>query len=1020
MRSARSPAIALAAAFVFACALAFYNAFSDYGFHREDEGALLLQFWRFASGETPYRDFHVGYTPGVYFVHKTLMQWFGPGLMPGRHLLALVDSASATLLFLLAARMTGSWKWAMIAPLLFLGAVPVHPGDFASFNIPYPTWYNLFFFALSATMLPGLAAKPTRLRLLACGLLAGIGFTFKPNVGLFQLAASALVCLQGFGRPRHAVERGLWWTWWAAILAGLLVVFSSAQSLGELAGFLAPAMIAAVAVARDAHRSPSRAHEVSLLACAVVMTAGFLAVCVPWLAWSWSILGPDWFARRALFLGAGFESVYYLTAPPLEWSLAVLAGGVVAWRLPAWIERRGWPAWPLPPAGAALAVLLFVHLLRTRPMPDGAYAAVMKVAEPNFFAAATFVQLAMLLLWLRRPVAPDDERAQLVSSTLVCGVMLYLQIFPRTDVMHWVSAAPLLFPAAAWLMQSLALRWSAHRGAFVRRIVGTAVALPVVAIALLRLGHFFDARWDLIDGRLERSPETVLRIPHAPLAIDAGRADTFRDLEAAVGFVTGHSAPDEPVFTFPALDYLSYFSLRKPGNRHGYYFPGWPGHDTEAEVLASLERRPPRVAVTLYEPQLYFTNAAAYYFLLADFFEPRYERVARRGPYAILARSAASDAIAPEASAGPGRVRPSQPSAIADAVGPDRMRDLSTDLRSGDVGARLRAVQRMAEWHILGDFDPLLEALADPAPEVRSSAAKAVTYTRSAAMRDALLGGVAGRRFDTTASVRAIRALRGSCDASCVPLLLPLTEGYDLDTEMAARSALSDLPISRWQSDFWWKWEGEGSSVFPEPTRSRLRAALEDPSSDPELRKLAFVYADHLGLGPCPEALRQWGQMRMEQAGFDPNVSLALHHLSRAGCEGPWLESALHWLRLEPTLSPRTVLREEGRNPGHADAALAVYADARFGSASALALWMCGMVGDGKCLAAARSTLEHSPSEEERVAAAWAWSQLAPDDAGIAELREQVAGDASPQVRETAGYGIERRRLREAAARPPS
>ena len=48
----------------------------------------------------------------------------------------------------------------------------------------------------------------------------------------------------------------------------------------------------------------------------------------------------------------------------------------------------------------------------------------------------------------------------------------------------------------------------------------------------------------------------------------------------------------------------------------------------------------------------------------------------------------------------------------------------------------------------------------------------------------------------------------------------------------------------------------------------------------------------------------------------------------------------------------------------------------------------------------------------ERIAAAWAWSQLAPDDARIDELVALIAKDSSPQVRETARYGIELRNLR--------
>ncbi|MFN2428190.1 MAG: hypothetical protein ABR587_17280, partial [Candidatus Binatia bacterium] len=687
MRRRRELTFAVAAAVVFAAALAFYQSFADYGFHREDEGALLLQFWRWSTGETPYRDFHMGYTPGVYFVHKTLMQWFGPGLLPGRLVLGLVHSVSALLLFVLASRLTRSWKWALIAPLLYIAAVPVHGGGFAAFNIPYPTWYCLMLFALSAVLLPSIAERPTAVLLVVCGVLAGAGFTFKPNVGLFQLAASALVCLLGLGRPRAPAQQMLWWAWWTAILGGLLVVFATTPSAIQLAVFLAPVLVAAVAVARDAWSRPARDDDISVLLAGFAMSAGFLAVCIPWLAWSYSILGPDWFARRALFFGAGFESVYYLSAPSPTLGLVALLVGVAVWLLPSRLERVGLPAWMFPIGGCLVSAAAFAALAATQPMPEGLYAAVMRVVEPGFFAAATFVQWAMLLIWLGRPAARSAAADRVLATTTICGVMLYLQIFPRTDLMHWVAAAPLLFPCACWLMQSLADRWSRGRTVTQRRAVAVAVALPIVALALLRVGHFFDARWDLEAGRVVRTPETRLRIPHAPLSINAGRADEFRDLEQTVDYVTSHSTQDQTVFTFPALDYVSYFSLRKPGNRHGYYFPGWPGHETEAEVLSFVGARPPTLVVTIYEHQLYFSAAPTYYLLFADYFEPRYHRVARRGPYAILALRA--DAPLRTEDAPHGLSRPAEAMAIADAVGAARMSLLQQMLTDDDARVRI-------------------------------------------------------------------------------------------------------------------------------------------------------------------------------------------------------------------------------------------------------------------------------------------------------------------------------------------
>ncbi len=975
-----------------------------------------MQFWLWASGELPHRDFHLGYTPGVFFVHKTLMQMFGPDIMPGRYLLAAVNSLSAALLFLVTARVTSSWKWALVAPLAFVAAVPVYAGEFAAFNIPYPVWYCVLFFCGSAALLPGLLRGPGAALLLACGVLAGLGFTFKPNVGLFQLAASALVCLLACGRPRTAFERTTWWAWWLAVLGGLALVFANGASPAEMAWFLAPPFAVALAVARDAHAAPPRREGISVLLCAVLLAAGFFAVCLPWLAWSWSILGPEWFARRALFLGAGFESFYSLPGPASVIGAVAIAGAAAAWLLPDALARRGVRTWPWPPLAAALATVAFVVLAETRPMPQGLYDAVMSVAEPRFYTAAVLTQWMLALVWLLTPaaLAKNPVRDEFVRPALVCGVFLYLQIFPRIDLMHWVTAAPLLFPAAVWLLQSLARRWSGGESAARRRLVAAAVALPVVAISMLRLGHFLDARWDWNAAGLARTPETTLAIDHAPVSINAGRADAFRDLEAAAGYIARNTSPDEPVFTFPALDYVSYFALRKPGNRHGYYFPGWPGHDAEAEVLVSLARRPPRLAVTLYENQLYFGSASAYYFLFADFFETGYRRVARLGPYAFLSPQSGEGVPAPDTSAAAGPTLPARPDAIAEALGPDRMKRLEAAIASADESVRLAAAREMGEWRIAGDFAPLRRALADTSAAVRAAAVRAVPRTSSTAVKDVLLGGVAARSFTTADSVLAIRASNLACDASCVAPLLALTEGYDTGIALAARGLLGELPIGRWQRDFWWKWEGEGTEPLAEPALSKLRFALEHRDADPEHRILAFAFADRLGLEKCPAAVAEWSAMTPEQAGPDFTVCMALHHLSRASCPGPLLERSLAWLGLDPVVSTRTALREAMREPAGADAPLADRAGADLGKASAMALWICAEAGGRECLDSAKRALAASAGEEERIAAAWAWSRLAADTTELEGLRTAVSTDSSPQVRETADYGIELRRLRDA------
>src|SRR5262245_38035915 len=77
---------------------AYCLALRRYGLELADEGVLLAHFDRVAHGQIPYRDFHVGYGPALYWVQAVLFGWFGPSIGVVRTGLALVHAARAVLL----------------------------------------------------------------------------------------------------------------------------------------------------------------------------------------------------------------------------------------------------------------------------------------------------------------------------------------------------------------------------------------------------------------------------------------------------------------------------------------------------------------------------------------------------------------------------------------------------------------------------------------------------------------------------------------------------------------------------------------------------------------------------------------------------------------------------------------------------------------------------------------------------------------------------------------------------------
>src|SRR5436190_793476 len=105
-RMRRDTAVAVA---VFLVALVYFALFISYGVNVDDEGTLLAQIYRTAQGEVPYRDFHMGYTPGGHYYHALLMRLFGPSVVPLRWSLAVCNALVAALLFAIGRRVMSAW-----------------------------------------------------------------------------------------------------------------------------------------------------------------------------------------------------------------------------------------------------------------------------------------------------------------------------------------------------------------------------------------------------------------------------------------------------------------------------------------------------------------------------------------------------------------------------------------------------------------------------------------------------------------------------------------------------------------------------------------------------------------------------------------------------------------------------------------------------------------------------------------------------------------------------------------------
>jgi hypothetical protein len=637
-RVGRLEAVAVAVAAV--AMLAVYIWASGYWIDLIDEGYFVYLGSRVAAGDLPYRDFDTYYTPGIFYLFAWTFDLFGMTIEPIRVLMSALRVLWALMLYALTRRVA-PWPFAML-PFLVIAAVDAAP----IFPEPHPSWPSVVATLGTIEVIARHQTGGRRRWLIAAGLLAGIAFAFKQNIGAFAaLAIGAYVLML---RPDARAGRLVLMLQavFAAGLGAAVILLLRPGLDGRLAGALLLPFLATLAVIVWIAWTRARPEGwtmglSSILLDAASAGAAFAVVTAAWmvpLALALGLHETPW----GLFVGNVNQGAlvlpFDLPSPAARWALPLAIWAPILVALLG--GRREWLSKRL--LGVAVLLTVAALILPTGVPPDDGL-----MDDPGLYPWLSYFQVEFGTLfnylpalggWAGVAMLAHATLKQIPSRPLawylVAGSLTSLSLYPRVDAIHAMFAGPVLLVIGAWGLAIV--HRTLTRGTNVAVWLGVYASLMILPIATV-LPH---AYWRYVtivhaDPRATTPPPYVeLGLERAPVRVPEFIAASVR---GAVEYVQERTPSGEPFFVYP-VDPLFYFLADRPNpTRFNHFIAGALTPADLQDVIDDLDRTKPRYVLWDHGGATYFktdlTNR-----VLSDYIWGCYAQVANFTPYLILER----------------------------------------------------------------------------------------------------------------------------------------------------------------------------------------------------------------------------------------------------------------------------------------------------------------------------------------------------------------------------------------------